>query len=147
MEFEIGAVASTFDNARDISSREDRACDDDKANGDVKDGKNGVEASANDFTLQQALAADRLMSLKRTKAQLEKELSEFHQGDTIKGVDKGKMLADLVKEEPRLKKKSKEVKKSGKKKENSQRAVSFSDDADFDSILDAASSGFVETVS
>ncbi|XP_065874803.1 protein CHROMATIN REMODELING 8 [Euphorbia lathyris] len=145
VKFEIDAVASTFEQAKDIASREDHARNDDKANGDIKDNINGVEVSANYFTLQQALAADRLTSLKRTKAQLEKELSDFHKDDTTKGVDYGKLLADLVKEEPRLKKKAKEVKKSGKKNGKSQRTVSFSDDTDFDTMLDAASAGFVET--
>ncbi|WCJ38302.1 DNA excision repair protein CSB [Euphorbia peplus] len=144
VNFEIDAVASTFEQGRDIASSEDHARGDNKSNGDIKDDKN-VEVSANDFTLQQALAADRLRSLKRTKAQLEKELSDSHKDDTTKGVDYGKLLADLVKEEPRLKKKSKEVKKTDKKKGKILRTVSFSDDTDFDAMLDAASTGFVET--
>ncbi|KAJ6306479.1 hypothetical protein OIU78_021734 [Salix suchowensis] len=92
-----------------------------------------------------ALAADRLRSLQRTKAKLEKELSDLRKDDATEGVEHEKLLANLVKEDPRPKKKSKKVLKSGKNKEKQQKTVSFADDADFDSMLDGVSSGFVET--
>lgn len=150
VEFEIDAVASTVERVASTEHHADAASDDNEdemEQGDKKDDKSGTLVSPDDFTLQQALAADRLRSLNRTKAQLEKELSDLHKDDTTKGVEHGKLLQNLVKEEPRPKRKPKEVHKLGKNKEKKQKTVSFSDDADFDTMLDAASAGFVETVS
>ncbi|KAB5557582.1 hypothetical protein DKX38_008491 [Salix brachista] len=148
VKFEIDAVASTVEEVTDVVSGEHQTSDDDDDDGakkrDKGDDESGVQVSPDD-TLQQALAADRLRSLKRTKAKLEKELSDLRKDDATEGVEHEKLLANLVKEDPRPKKKSKKVLKSGKNKEKQQKTVSFADDADFDSMLDGVSSGFVET--
>ncbi|KAJ6773705.1 DNA EXCISION REPAIR PROTEIN ERCC-6-RELATED [Salix purpurea] len=147
VKFEIDAVASTVEEVTDVVSGEHQTSDDDDDGAkkrDKGDDESGVQVSPDD-TLQQALAADRLRSLKRTKAKLEKELSDLRKDDATEGVEHEKLLANLVKEDPRPKKKSKKVLKSGKNKEKQQKTVSFADDADFDSMLDGVSSGFVET--
>ncbi|EEF32549.1 DNA repair and recombination protein RAD26, putative [Ricinus communis] len=146
VKFEIDAVASTVEQVKNVVNGEDHAYDDSvKLQPRDGDDKSTDLVSPNDFTLQQALAADRLKSLKRTKADIEKEISGLHKDDTTKGMEHEKLLAEMVKEEPRCKRKSKEVQKPGKNKEKNQRTVSFSDDTDFDTMLDAASAGFVET--
>ncbi|KDP26514.1 hypothetical protein JCGZ_17672 [Jatropha curcas] len=147
VEYEIDAVASTFKQVKNVAGSEDHAYDDVDGveGGDRKDDESGVQVSPSGFTLQQALAADRLKSLKRTKAQLEQEFSDMCKDDMTKGVNYEKMLANLVKEESRPKRKMKEIQKPGKKKGKSEKVVSFSDDTDFDAMLDAASGGFVET--
>ncbi|CAK7346372.1 unnamed protein product [Dovyalis caffra] len=148
VKFEIDAVASTVEEVTDVATGERHTYDDadDGTKKRVKeDDESGVQVSPDDCTLQQALAADRLRSLKRTKVKLEKELSDLCKDDATKGVEHDKLLANLVKEDPRPKKKSKRVPKSGRNKEKQHKVVSFADDADFDSMLDAASSGFVET--
>lgn len=146
VEFEIDAVASTVDHVRS-STKEDNGIDDggNMEQDDGEDDKSAVHASLNDMTLQHALTADRLKSLKKTKAQLVKELSHFPKGKTSKEHDK--FIKDLVKEEHRPKRKSKEAQKPGKDRSKQQKTVSVDDDFDFDSVLDAASAGFVETVS
>ncbi|KAF2292704.1 hypothetical protein GH714_027177 [Hevea brasiliensis] len=113
VKFEIDAVASTFEQVRNVASSEDHD-DDDKA--ECGDRKDDVLVSPNDFTLQRALAADRLKSLKRTKVQIEKELSNLHEDDTTKGVDYENLLADMVREETRRNRNVKEVQKPGKKR-------------------------------
>lgn len=147
VEFEIGAVASTVDHLRRVSTKEDNDIDDgDSTEKDRReDEKSAVQASPNDTTLQHALTADRLKSLKKTKAQLVKELSHFPKGITSKGIEHDKFIQDLVKEEHRPKRKSKEAQKPGKDHSKQQKTVSVDDDFDFDSALDAASAGFVET--
>lgn len=147
VKFEIDAVASTVEEVTDVVSGEHQTYDDGGGTKkrDKGDDESGVQVSPDDFTLQQALAADRLRSLKRTKVKLEKELLDLRKDDATKAVEHDKLLANLVKEDPRPKKKSKKVLKSGKNKEKQQKTVSFADDADFDLMLDGASSGFVET--
>lgn len=151
VEFEIDAVASTFDGARSISSEDHQTTvvDDNSIPGDRKNDEGAVLASSSDLTLQHALAADRLKSLKRTKAQLEKELSIIHNEKNSNVIDYDKLLNDRVKEkqEPKNKRESKKAQKQGSNQSKRQRTASFSDDVDFDSVLDAASAGFVETVS
>ncbi|KAJ0052790.1 hypothetical protein Pint_01708 [Pistacia integerrima] len=146
VEFEINAVALTVDHVRRVAD-EDQATDVDDGTGkvDKEDDKCVVQASANGLTLQHALATDRLESLKETKAQLEQELSIFQNEKTSKGIKHDRLIQDLVKEEFRPKKKAKEAQKPGRKQSKRQKTVSFDDDADFDSVLDAASAGFVET--
>ncbi|KAL5796503.1 hypothetical protein ACOSQ2_001323 [Xanthoceras sorbifolium] len=147
VKFEIDAVASSVDHVRRVTSKEDRDTDfDDSAEQrDEKDDKSAVETFSNDLTLQHALAADRMKSLKKTKAQLEKELSNFQDEKTSKSIEHEKLIQDLVKDEHRPKRKSKEAQKPGKNRSKRQKTVSVDDDIDFDSMLDAASTGFVET--
>lgn len=139
VEFEIDAVASTVEPVRNVAS-------DGNDSGELGNKEDGDQGSPNDLNLQHALAADRLKSLKKTKAQLEDELSDLRKENSSKGVAHAKvLLRDLVKEEPRRKRKLKEVQKSVKSKEKKQKIVSFEEDTGFDAILDAASAGFVET--
>lgn len=146
VEFEIDAVASTVEQSKNVSSNEDNANDGNDVR-DLGNQEDDGQVSPNDLDLQHALATDRLRSLKKTKAQLEKELLNLHKDNSSKGIEQNKVLRDLVKEERRHKRKLKDVKKSGKKVEKRQKIVSFEEDSGFDAILDAASSGFVETVS
>ncbi|KAM1684385.1 hypothetical protein ACFXTN_032454 [Malus domestica] len=133
VEFEIDAVESTVEPEQARSEEGDR------------DGGDGAEAGNKADNLQHALATDRLRSLKKTKAQLEKELSDLGKGRPSKGIARDKVLLDIVKDKPAPKRKSKQVQISGKKLEKRIKTVSFDEDDDFDAVLDAASAGFVET--
>lgn len=142
VEFEIDAVASTVDHTRDNSGD----------HGDFEEGKNvedkGITQLLHDnTTLQHALATDRLRSLKKTKAQLERELTGLNEASASGAAELDKVVRDIVREEPRLKRKLKEIRKPSRNPNKKHRTVSFNDDADFDAVLDAASAGFVETVS
>ncbi|CAI0386150.1 unnamed protein product [Linum tenue] len=146
VKYEIDAVASTVEQERKVVSEDDSACANDGTT-DQQEEKNCGSSpliSSNDSTLQQALAADRLRSLRRTKAQIEKELSDLHQITVDKDGEHEKLLQDIVKER-RPKKKPKSSKKTEKHEDKRKRTVSFADDNDFDAALDAASRGFVET--
>ncbi|XP_021888520.1 protein CHROMATIN REMODELING 8 isoform X2 [Carica papaya] len=143
VKFEIDAVVSTVDQCRDASSNDDHAGDGIHKNY-REDDEHALQASCNDLTLQHALAADRLRSLKRTKAEIEKKLSGLG-NSASKGIEHDKLIRNLVKEEPRHKRKAKEPQKPSKNKEKRQKTISFDHDADFDAVLDAASAGFVET--
>lgn len=105
-----------------------------------------VGASPGDVTLQHALAYDRLQSLTKTRERIEHELADLRKDRSSKAIENDKLLEELVREERRPKRKQTEVKKS-RQIEKRQKKVSFDDDADFDAVLDAASTGFVETVS
>lgn len=123
VKFEIDAVASTVEQAEE---------------------EDGLQSGS---VLQNALAKDRLRSLRKRKNELEKELSDLHgQGGTSGGAGRGDMLRDLVKGEPSLKRKLKEVRKPSKREGKKVKVVSFHEDTDFDAVFDAASAGFVETV-
>ncbi|KAL7584431.1 hypothetical protein Lser_V15G41839 [Lactuca serriola] len=138
---EIDAVASTVEDVKVFSRTEEHAHSGDDENGE----KSILQASSNDLTLQHALATDRLESLKRTKAQLEKQIG--HLGNEGIPVDNKheKLLKSLVKEEPNHKRKKKEVPTTNKKSKKRHKTVAFNDDGDFDAVLNAASAGFVET--
>ncbi|KAK7267406.1 hypothetical protein RIF29_20080 [Crotalaria pallida] len=139
VEFEIGAVASTIE---DVENNGDcSGIDEDR----LEQGIAAGDDSSNGSNLQRVLAADRLSSLKNTKAQLEKELSKLGEDNNSKSTEREKMIFDLVKEERRPKRKVKEDKKLQKSSGKKLKTVSFNDDADFDAVLDAASAGFVET--
>lgn len=142
VEYEITAVESTIEQARNITSNDDHAYDGDD-NLEQADGVDGSQASSNGLNLQHALAADRLRSLRKTKAQIEKELSDICKNETLKD----KVVSNIVKEASRPKRKTKEAQKSSKNLEKRLKTVSFDEDGDFDAVLDAASTGFVETVS
>ncbi|KAK9067540.1 hypothetical protein SSX86_011651 [Deinandra increscens subsp. villosa] len=138
---EIDAVACTVEDVKNFSRTEERVDNNDDDENEPFDGKSILQAS-NDLTLQQALATDRLESLKRTKAQLEKQVANF-ENDPKPGKHE-KILQYLVKEEPNHKRKQKEIPKTSKKLKR-HKTVAFSDDGDFDTVLNAASAGFVET--
>ena len=142
VDVEINAVASTIQEVRNIDSNGD-CIDGGGANGEQGATK---DASSNDLNIQHVLAADRLESLKKTKAQLEKELSDLFKEKPSKSIDRNKEneIFNLVR---RSKRKPKEVKSLPKGSGKRHKTVSFNDDVDFDAVLDAASAGFVETVS
>ncbi|KAE8708130.1 Protein CHROMATIN REMODELING 8 [Hibiscus syriacus] len=145
VEFEIDAVASTVEEGKDVASGDDDAKDLFLEEGVREDDESATKLPSRDSTLQRALATDRLKSLKHTKAQLEKQLSGLLNENLSKGIKHDKLLKDLVKEEPKLKRKSKETQKPTKDQGKKKKTVSFNDDVDFDAVLDAASAGFVET--
>jgi len=143
VQFEIDAVASTVERLRNVENNEE--CGDAGEDGLVPGIAEGD--SSNNSNLQCALAADRLRSLKKTKAQLEKDLLNLSKDDASKSVEDEQLIFSLVREERKPKRKVKEDKKSAKSKGKRLKKVSFEDDVDFDTVLDAASAGFVETVS
>ena len=149
LEVEIDAVAYTVHQARNAERNDNHVSDsnDNRAQGDAEDDKFVIEASSTNLTLQHALASDRLRSLKKTRAQLKKELSDLQKEKPSKIVERDKVIQSLIKEEARPKKKLKEIPKSGKDLKKQKKTISFDDDFDFDAVLDAASAGFVETVS
>lgn len=135
IEFEIGAVSSTIERPKDVDKSEE--------NENLEEGIGEGGGSE----LQRVLAADRLRSLKNTKAQLEKELGSLSKDGDSKRTESKKVIFSLVKEDRRPKKKLKDDKKVSKRPAKRFKTVSFDDDDDFDAVLDAASAGFVETVS
>ncbi|KAI7730455.1 hypothetical protein M8C21_000925 [Ambrosia artemisiifolia] len=137
---EIDAVACTIEDVKKISKTEERGDNDDES--ELLDGKESILQASNDLTLQHALATDRLESLKRTKAQLEKQVANLGNGSKV--AKQQNILKYLVREEPNHKRKQKEIPKTGKKLKR-HKTVAFSDDGDFDAVLNAASAGFVET--
>lgn len=147
VEFEIGAVSSTIRKPKKDGGGEGSS-ERGVAEGDAPGGGGGDGSS-----LQRALAADRLRSLKNTRAKLTNELSSLCEKNTKAQLEeelanlRKTLLRSLVKEDTRPKKKLKEDKKLTKKSGKRVKTVSFNDDADFDAVLDAASAGFVETVS
>uniref|UniRef100_A0A5B6YVW0 Protein CHROMATIN REMODELING 8 n=1 Tax=Davidia involucrata TaxID=16924 RepID=A0A5B6YVW0_DAVIN len=147
VEIEIDAVASSVEQVKNFARIEDNVPDssDGREQGDTEDKQNLVQASPNDLTLQHALATDRLRSLKKTKAQLEREISNSFKDDPSEGGKHDKLILNIVKEEPRPKRKLKEVQKSSKNLKRRQKTVSFDEDDNFDAVLNAASAGFVET--
>lgn len=142
---EIDAVASTVEDVKNFSRVEEQghSSDDENEARDLDGEQSILQASSNDLTLQHALAADRLESLKRTKAQLEKQIANL--GDEPKGSKHEKILQSLVKEEPNRKRKQKEIPPMNKKSKKRHKIVAYNDDDDFDAVLNAASAGFVET--
>lgn len=133
VKFEIDAVASTIEQAsHDIS----------------EDGDDTVKKENPSDLLQHALATDRLRSLEKTKANLEQKLSGFPKNSkktTSEGIDHARLIQNLVKDDFRPKRMSKEVQKPNKNKEKRLKTVKLVYDDDFDAVLNAASAGFVET--
>ncbi|KAL7172604.1 hypothetical protein ACSBR2_032154 [Camellia fascicularis] len=147
VEIEIDAVASSVEQVKNLARNENHVSDgyDGEEQGDKEDERSILQSSCNDLTLQHALATDRLRSLKKTKAQLEKEISNLCKDDPSKCSKHDKLIQDLVKEERRPKSKLKELQKSSKNPKKRQKIVSFDEDGDFDAVLNTASAGFVET--
>lgn len=137
VNIEIDAVASTVEQV-DFVKSEDRASD--EVTGKEQSSFNPWSSDP----IQQALASDRLRSLRKTKTQLEEELIKC-KGKSAEGSDYENVIQDVVKEEP--KRKRKEDPKLSDNKKKRRKAVTFGDDEDFDAVLNAASAGFVETVS
>lgn len=150
MQLEIDAVASTIKRAKNAAGKKIESSD----SGDGQDKKKQKQAdrTAQDEphggALQQALATERLKSLKKAKAQIQKEISQSDPYPSGSDNGKDKTLAMLVEDEPRRKKKSL-MPARGPKKMSAPRlkTMSYNDDDDFDAVLDGASAGFMETVS
>ncbi|KAJ4954603.1 hypothetical protein NE237_011386 [Protea cynaroides] len=147
LKVELEAVAASVEQARSITKNEQNVSDDidNKEGKDVGDGKSDVQASTSGLTLQHALTADRLNSLNKTRALLQKELEELDVDNPTKSPQHDKLIWNLVKEEPRQKRKLKGVQSLSKDSKKRHKSVTFNEDVDFDAVLDAASAGFIET--
>ena len=148
VEVEINAVASTIGKGKAVAENgnENLGTADIREDKDVTK-EDSVRVNPDGLTLQQALATDRLRSLKKTKAQLEKEISNFSEDVPVNDIGQEALLGTLVKEKPKHKKRLKAIDKPKKDSKPRLKSVSYNEDADFDAVLDAASAGFVETVS
>ncbi|MCD7461628.1 hypothetical protein HAX54_046700 [Datura stramonium] len=142
VEVEINAIKDGFGHLERFRRNEEEVPDTDGSSEakHTESEQSIIQAPLDDSDLQHALADDRLKSLLETKAQLRTELSNFA-NDTSPDV----LIRDLVKDQPKFKRKVKEVQKSSNKKSKRRKTVSLDDDDDFDAVLAAASSGFVET--
>lgn len=148
VEVEIDAVASTIGKGKSVA--EDGT--EHVGTPDIEGGKgarneDSIHVNPDGLTLQQALATDRLRSLKKRKTQLEKEISKLRKHGSINSSGCEVLLDKLVKEKPKRKQRLKAVDKSDGDFKPRVRTVSYKEDADFDALLDAASAGLVETVS
>ncbi|XP_008791071.2 DNA excision repair protein CSB [Phoenix dactylifera] len=147
VEIEIDVVASSIEAVKDVADNEN----DHTGNTDIKEdnAKGNADGSGqvtcNGLTLQQALATDRLRSLKKTKAQLHEEISKLDENAASEDIGHEKLLAELVEENPKRKRKSKAVEQSNRDSKSHLKTVAYDEDADFDAALDTASTGFVET--
>ncbi|KAI3460968.1 hypothetical protein Pfo_017631 [Paulownia fortunei] len=142
VKLEIDAVKSAVEQLENFKRDADQFPDDDdkteQGNAEVE--RNVLQASPNDLTLQHALAADRLKSLIKTRAQLQREISYYSRNS-----QHDRLIRNLVKEEPKAKQQLKEVDKTSQNRNKRLKKVSFDEDDDFDAVLNAASAGFVET--
>ncbi|XP_039133395.1 DNA excision repair protein CSB [Dioscorea cayenensis subsp. rotundata] len=147
VEVEIDAVASSIKKAKYVAESEESFSSekDIRDDEDITHGCHAVEIAPDGITLQQALAADRLRSLNKTRVQLQKEISSFAKDLPLDDVGCGKVLDQLVKGKLKPKKKLKEGEPSHRGSKHSLKTVDYDEDADFDAILDAASGGFIET--
>ncbi|GMH02332.1 hypothetical protein Nepgr_004171 [Nepenthes gracilis] len=146
VEIEIDAVASAVEQAKrtarneelDFHSNNNRYENEEEIKGPTK-------AFPNDFSIQYALASDRLRSLTKTRAELQKELSNIRKVKLSLGIEDDKLLQNLVREDQKPSLKLKDVQKLSKETKQKRKAVSFNEDRDFDAVLNAASGGFIET--
>ncbi|KAJ6809975.1 DNA excision repair protein CSB [Iris pallida] len=147
VEVEINAVASTIKKGKSVLAIENESSGDRdiRRDTDVTDGDDSVQVTADGLNLQQALAKDRLKSLKKTKAQLQTEISNLDGNVPTNNVGHKELFDKLVEEKPKHKRRLKAVEKSSNNSKPHLKTVAFDEDADFDAVLDAASSGFVET--
>lgn len=143
VEVEIDAIKDGFEHLERFRRNEEEFSDTDDCSEatHTENEQRTIQAPLDDSNLQHALADDRLRSLLETKAQLREELSIFA-NDTSSDA----LIRALVKDQPKSKRKVKEVQKSSNKKSKRRKTASLVDDDDFDAVLAAASSGFVETV-
>ncbi|XP_021770157.1 protein CHROMATIN REMODELING 8-like isoform X1 [Chenopodium quinoa] len=142
IEVEIDAVASSVEHTK--SGVKNEEIDSESHGGNEEDDEGFDKAMPNSSTLQHALAADRLKSLKKTRAELRKELSNICEDGKAVGVEE-KLLKYLVREESKSKRKLKEVQGPNKESKKKKKVVSYQEDDEFDAVLNAASGGFVET--
>ncbi|XP_051223249.1 DNA excision repair protein CSB [Lolium perenne] len=153
VQLEIDAVASTIGGAKPAAAKKKKSDRSGSAHTDVKEeteegeGNAGEDDAPRGGALQQALAAERLRSLKRAKVQIQREILQSEPGTSGLSDKKGKTLAMLVEDEPRRKKSLKPPPGGPKRKKSPRRlkTVTYDDDNDFDAVLDGASAGFMET--
>lgn len=147
VEVEINAVASSVEVAKGVRDNEtDHTGNTDiKEDNDKRDDDGSAQVTSDGLTLQQALAIDRLRSLKKTKAQLQKEISRLDENAAPEDIGHEKLLGELVEERPKHKRKSKVVEQSNRDSKQHLKIAAYDEDDNFDSVLDAASAGFVET--
>ncbi|CAD5171316.1 unnamed protein product [Musa acuminata subsp. malaccensis] len=151
LEVEIDAVASSIGSAKCIEVDGSGNSDSTSVRGDkpVENIGYDVHAPSSNLCLEQALATDRLRDLKKAKAQLQKEISLFGDYAFANDIEHEKhnveLLDELVKERPKQKPKHKQKLKSNGHSKRPLKAVAYDEDADFDTVLDAASAGFMET--
>ncbi|GAB4830543.1 Protein CHROMATIN REMODELING 8 [Ancistrocladus abbreviatus] len=145
VEVEIDAVASAVEQAKNAAKNKELNSDNNDGRDDESKNKGTAEAPFNNYTLQHALATDRLRSLKKTRAELRKGLSNLGKDNFSHGIAGDQLLRDLVREEQKPKPKLKEVQELSKEPKRKRKAISFDEDGDFDAVLNAASGGFVET--
>lgn len=144
VNLELDAVRSTVEQLENFKRDKGQPHDDDdKTEEDNADGDTIVLQSSSSVTLQHALASDRLESLIKTRAQLEKEISDSSKNNQ----DGGLLIRDLVKEVPKSKRQLQDVDSKSRSKSKRVKKVSVDDGDDFEAILNASSVGFVETVS
>ncbi|XP_021768814.1 protein CHROMATIN REMODELING 8-like isoform X2 [Chenopodium quinoa] len=142
IEVEIDAVASSVEQTK--SGGKNDEIEPESHGGNKEDDEGFDKAMPNGSTLQHALAADRLKSLKKTRAELRNELSNICEDGKAVGVEE-KLLNYLVREESKSKRKLKEVQSPNKESKKKKKVVSYQEDDEFDAVLNAASGGFVET--
>ncbi|XP_059297938.1 protein CHROMATIN REMODELING 8 [Lycium ferocissimum] len=142
VEVEIDAIKDGFGHLERFRRTEEEVPDTDGSSEakHTESEQSMIQAPLDDSNLQHALADNRLRSLLERKAQLRDELSKFA-NDTSPDA----LMRDLVKDQPKFKRKAKEVQKSSNKKSKRRKTALLDDDDDFDAVLAAASSGFVET--
>ncbi|XP_051142683.1 protein CHROMATIN REMODELING 8 [Andrographis paniculata] len=142
VELEIDAVKAAVKQFKNIKRDEDCPPDgDDKTElGNEEVGRNSFHTSSNDLAIQHALASDRLKTLKKTRAELKKDISNY----SVNAED-DRLIRNLIKEEPKSKRLLKEVEKPTQNKKKQIKKASLIEDEDFDAVLNAASAGFVET--
>jgi DNA excision repair protein ERCC-6 len=150
VQLEIDAVASTIKRSKSATGKQ---IDSSSGSADAQDqNKQRPDDTTQDDSqgeaLQQALATERLKSLKKAKAQIQKEILQSDPSPSVSGNRKDKMLAMLVEEEPKRKKKPLKPPVGNKNLSTPRlKMKTYNDDDDFDAVLDGASAGFMETVS
>ncbi|KAL6626552.1 hypothetical protein ACP70R_030278 [Stipagrostis hirtigluma subsp. patula] len=147
VQLEIDAVASTIKRGKHAVGKDiDRSDSVDVQDKKKQHADHTAQDDPHGGALQQALATERLKSLKKAKAQIQKEILQSDPCPSSSDKRKDKMLAMLVEEEPKRKKKPLKPPVGPKKMSTPRlKTMSYNDDDDFDAVLDGASAGFMET--
>ncbi|KZV22901.1 DNA repair protein rhp26-like [Dorcoceras hygrometricum] len=141
VELEIGAVTSAVEQFKNSRRNEDTLFDrDHRKRQRTSESDEVYQDSPNSLTLQHALAANRLESLMKARAQLENDVSVSSKDNLH-----CKLIRDVVKDDSTSKQLLREVVKTSKDKNKRFKSVSFIEDDDFETVLTTATSGFVET--
>lgn len=143
VKLEIYAVTSAVEELENLNRDEDNLSDSDvkTEHGNTSVERNGLQALPKDVSLQHAITTERLRSLIETRDQLQKDII-----DSSKNSQNEQLIKDLIKDEPKPKRRLKQVEKTNKNQKKRLKKVALGDDDQFDAVLNAASAGFVETV-